>query len=300
MFKKLIPYIESLRLKTLPLACSGILFSGFYAYDRGIFDVTILLLALLTAISLQIISNLANDIGDFKKGADDTDRLGPLRGIQKGELTVIQLQYMLIACIVIVLISGCALIVHANFVILSWNTLIFIILGALSIFAAIGYTLGKCSYGYYGWGDIFVFLFFGWLAVAGSYFLYSNNIEVWLLLPASAIGLLATAVLNLNNLRDVESDTRHKKRTFIVQIGKEKGFYYHLFLTVFPFIVMMCFNLLVVKKWSAFLFIILLPVFIFHLVRVKKSSGKILNRQFPILIVLTFLFSLCCGVGLLL
>lgn len=218
-------WFETARPKTLPLAVAIILTGSALAQWRGQFHLGITLLCLLTATLLQIVSNFANDYGDHQKGSDTTERIGPLRGIQQGNLTATQLRHGLIAVILASFISGASLIALAYE---SVNDLIvFAGLGLLAIVAAITYTVGKKPYGYLGLGDVSVFLFFGLLAVCGTYYLQAHHLSADIFLPAAACGFLSTAVLNINNLRDIEQDKKAGKNTLIVRIGAENGRKYH-------------------------------------------------------------------------
>lgn len=197
-------WIESLRLRTLPLACASVITGSALAWWQGHFSLSIASLALLTTALLQILSNLANDYGDALKGSDTPARIGPLRGMQKGAISPQQMRVALLLTVVLTLLSGITLIVRAC---QSLNDILgFIALGAVAIVAAIAYTVGKKPYGYLGLGDASVLIFFGWLGVTGSYYLQAHNLPVMLFLPATACGLMAVAVLNVNNMRDIESD----------------------------------------------------------------------------------------------
>lgn len=218
-------WVETARPKTLPLALAIILTGAALAQWSGKFHLGITLLCLITATLLQIVSNFANDYGDHQKGSDTAERIGPLRGIQQGKITAAELKKGLIAVIIASFLSGTALIL------LAYETLndllAFILLGILAVIAAITYTVGKKPYGYLGLGDISVFLFFGLVAVCGTYYLQAHNLPFSVFLPAAACGLLSTAVLNINNLRDVEQDKKAGKNTLIVRIGTQNGRIYH-------------------------------------------------------------------------
>ncbi|ABR73890.1 1,4-dihydroxy-2-naphthoate polyprenyltransferase [Actinobacillus succinogenes] len=221
-------WLDTARPKTLPLALAIILTGSALSQWRGSFSWSVTLLCLLTATLLQIVSNFANDYGDYQKGSDTAERIGPLRGIQQGEMTAAQLRKGLIVAITISFVSGVLLIAIAYEDIK--DLIVFGGLGLLAILAAITYTVGKKPYGYLGLGDISVFLFFGLLSVCGTYYLQTHELSGDIFLPASACGLLSTAVLNINNLRDIEQDKKAGKNTLIVRIGPEKGRIYHCFL----------------------------------------------------------------------
>ncbi|CCK09153.1 1,4-dihydroxy-2-naphthoate octaprenyltransferase [Cronobacter sakazakii 696] len=210
-------WLESLRPRTLPLAFSAILVGSALAGWQGYFDPVITLLALLTAGLLQILSNLANDYGDAVKGSDQPDRLGPLRGMQKGAITAPQMKRAIQLTVALICVSGLALVYVACHSMA--DVLGFLALGALSILAAITYTVGTRPYGYMGLGDVSVLIFFGWLSVLGSWYLQAHTLITPVWLPATACGLLAAAVLNINNLRDIDSDRRNGKNTLAVRLG---------------------------------------------------------------------------------
>ena len=202
-----------------------------YAYHQGFYDYRILGLALLTTLGLQILSNYANDYGDGVKGTD-VNRIGEKRMVAAGVITAYQMKKAVIITAIITLALALTLIYVAfgkeNFAL----SLIFILLGIGSIGAAIKYTVGSNAYGYNGLGDLFVFVFFGLVSVIGSNFLYTHFLDWKLFLPASAIGLLSVAVLNLNNLRDIENDRIAGKRTLVVKMGLEKAKIYHFSLFI--------------------------------------------------------------------
>ncbi|MCB0460506.1 MAG: 1,4-dihydroxy-2-naphthoate polyprenyltransferase [Flavobacteriaceae bacterium] len=291
-------FIKAARLRTLPLSVSGIITGSFIAASEGYFNPTILVLALLTTVGFQIISNFANDYGDGIKGTDNEHRVGPKRALQSGEispkqmLTAIKITSLitfLIALLLIYISFG-----KENFQYL----LIFLLLGILSIAAAVKYTVGAKAYGYSGFGDVFVFIFFGLLSVVGSYFLYAKNLNIWVFLPATTVGLLSVGVLNLNNLRDRESDIKSNKRTVVVKIGEEFGKYYHYYLLIASFLMALLYVIVEYKSSYQFLFIIAyIPIFK-HLYTVYSTKDcKKLDPELKKLALSTFLFSILFGLG---
>ena len=223
-------WVQAARLRTLPLSFSGIIVGTGLAVMEGQFDGTIFILALLTTVGFQVTSNFANDYGDGVKGTDNEDRIGPARAIQSGSITRGSLKKGIIISIVISMLIAIALIYLAFGLENFFYILIFFVLGLLSVWAAIKYTVGSNAYGYRGMGDLFVFLFFGLLGVLGSKFLYTKSLGWNDVLPAVAIGFLCVAVLNLNNLRDAVSDKKHGKITMVVKMGFDNGKRYHFFL----------------------------------------------------------------------
>ncbi|CAK4069862.1 1,4-dihydroxy-2-naphthoate polyprenyltransferase [Vibrio sp. MarTm2] len=223
-------WLDAARPKTLPLALVSILTGSVLAYSTHQFSFPVALLAFITATLLQILSNLANDYGDAVKGTDNEKRLGPMRAIQSGEVSQSAMKSAIIINIVLTMVSGMALVLYALDSLQS--ILAFIGLGVLAIVAAIAYTVGNKPYGYVGLGDVSVFIFFGLLGVAGTFFLHTGVIAPLLTLPAIGCGLLAVAVLNINNMRDIENDEECGKRTVAVRLGQHKAKQYHSLLLV--------------------------------------------------------------------
>ena len=252
-------YFKAARLRTLPLSVSGIIVGAGLAISEGYFDTLIFVLALLTTIGFQVISNFANDYGDGIKGTDNEDRVGPKRAIQSGEITPKQMLKAIIYTSIVTFIIALILIYIAfgkdDFL----NLGIFFVLGILSIAAAIKYTVGSKAYGYSGFGDVFVFMFFGLLSVLGSYYLFSKELNIINILPAFTIGFLSVGVLNLNNMRDRESDLKSNKRTLVVKIGDEMSKYYHYYLLVASLLFSVLFSTITYKSPFQFLFLILHP-----------------------------------------
>ena len=266
-------WLNAARLRTLPLSLSGILVGTALANIYGHWDLYIFILALLTTVAFQITSNFANDYGDGVKGTDNEDRIGPLRTLQSGQLSKRELKNGIRISVVIDLLLVFLLLYfsfqeeHLIYV------LLFVVFGIASIWAAIRYTVGNNAYGYKGFGDLFVFIFFGLLSVLGSMFLYTKFLMAMAILPAASIGFLSTAVLNLNNLRDIESDKKANKNTFVVNIGRSKGKAYHYTLIILAFIFMLIFIGNHFYSWkSAICLIAFVPLFI-HLRSVKKIEN---------------------------
>lgn len=262
-------WIQAARLRTLPLSVSGIIVGSAYAYYQGFSDWRIVVLALLTTLGLQVLSNYANDYGDGVKGTD-ANRIGEKRLVAAGVITAEQMKKAVIITAILTFIIALLLIYVAfgkeNFTL----SLIFILLGIGSIGAAIKYTVGKSAYGYSGFGDVFVFIFFGLVSVIGSNFLFTHFIDWKLFLPATAIGLLSVAVLNLNNMRDIENDKIAGKNTLVVKMGLKNAKIYHHFLIVLPFVLLFVFSIGINTRifLSFFVFIFFLK----HLEKVRKST----------------------------
>lgn len=294
-------YIKAARLRTLPLSVSGILIGSFIAASEGKFNWSISILALLTTIGFQIISNFANDYGDGVKGTDNDDRVGPKRAIQSGVITPNQMLFAIKISIGITLLIAIVLIYTAfgkeDFL----NSLIFFILGVGSIVAAIKYTVGKSAYGYSGFGDVFVFLFFGLLSVCGSYYLFTKSLNVTVFLPAISVGLLSVGVLNLNNMRDKESDEKSGKNTLVVKMGSKQAKYYHYYLLISAFLFSVLYTLIHYQSIVQFIYLIAFIPIAFHFKTVYKNTvPKLLDPELKKLALSTFLFSILFGLGLIL
>lgn len=269
MINNIKPWIQAARLRTLPLSVSGIIVGSAYAYHQGFSDWRIVVLALLTTLGLQVLSNYANDYGDGVKGTD-ANRIGEKRLVAAGIISAKQMKRAVLITANITFILALGLIYIAfgkeNFVL----SLIFILLGISSIGAAIKYTVGKGAYGYSGFGDVFVFVFFGWVSVIGSNFLFTHSIDWKLFLPASSIGLLSVAVLNLNNMRDIENDTIAGKNTLVVKMGLNWAKKYQEACIAMASILFIVFCIVV--KVSAIPVIIINIPLLLHIGKIKKSE----------------------------
>lgn len=291
-------WLDAFRLRTLPLSVSGIILGSCLAYFKGHFSLSIFILALLTTIALQILSNLANDYGDGVKGTDNQDRIGPQRAIQSGAILPSQMLKAIKINVLIVVVLAFTLIYRA----FGWEHLlyagVFFVLAGLSIYAALKYTMGKSAYGYRGLGDIFVFLFFGLLSVMGTYFLYLKHLDYILILPAVALGLLSTGVLNLNNMRDIASDARAGKNTLACKLGAQRAKRYHLCLMIGA---MLCIALFATLYYHSIFNLLGLLSFIPLLKHVRVVyNNKIpqnLDPELKKLALATFLLSVLVGIG---
>lgn len=283
-------WIQAARLRTLPLSVSGIIVGSAYAYHQGFSDWRIVVLALLTTLGLQVLSNYANDYGDGVKGTD-ANRIGEKRLVAAGVITAEQMKKAVIITAILTFIIALLLIYIAfgkeNFAL----SLIFILLGIGSIGAAIKYTVGKSAYGYSGFGDLFVFIFFGLVSVIGSNFLFTHFIDWKLFLPATAIGLLSVAVLNLNNMRDIENDKIAGKNTLVVKMGLENAKKYQYFLIITATVLFMFFEVLL--NLQSLVVIVCFVLFTNHIFFVKKNSiPKEFDSQLKVVALGTFIISL--------
>jgi 1,4-dihydroxy-2-naphthoate octaprenyltransferase len=225
-------WLNAARPRTLPLAFSAILTGGSLAWSHGQFRWPVFALSMVTAVLLQILSNFANDFGDFSKGADSQHRVGPARTMQSALISKREMTAAIVTTVALTLVAGYALLAISIREKASGVFLLFVLLGLLAVAAAIFYTVGRRPYGYHGYGDVSVFLFFGLTGVAGSFYLHANGLEPEVLLIASAVGLLSTGVLNINNMRDSESDRLAGKRTLVARIGIPWAKRYHAGLVI--------------------------------------------------------------------
>ena len=289
-------WLHAARLRTLPLSLSGIIVGTGLAAVLGAFDGQIFAFALLTTIGFQVLSNFANDLGDSQKGTDNAQRVGPARAIQSGQLSAAQMKVGMWVIGGFSLLSALYLI-KLSVPNLSANAIYFyIVLAVACIAAAITYTVGKNAYGYHGLGDIMVFIFFGLVSVIGVFMLFGEAFEWIVLFPAISIGLWSTAVLNLNNLRDIHNDAQMNKRTMVVKLGFNKAKYYHVFLVSFGMATwFFTIYLLAVSAMNYYLFIALLPSlgFALHLQKVVQNTEPAsLDPELKKVALLTFFSSI--------
>jgi len=296
--EKIKPWISAFRLRTLPLSVSGIIVGSCLAYYNGAFNISIFIFALLATISLQVLSNLANDYGDGVKGTDNEDRIGPERALQSGKITPEEM-FSAIRINILIVILFVFLLIYSSFGSQYFlYAMLFFALGGLSIYAAVKYTIGESAYGYRAFGDIMVFLFFGLLSVIGTYFLYMKQLDHVLFLPALAIGLLSTGVLNLNNMRDIASDTSANKITIAVKLGLKKAKFYHMALVLGAMILSLVFGILYYRTATNFLFVIAFIPLSIHLRAVfKAKEPSVLDPQLKVLALSTFLLAILLGIG---
>ena len=295
-------WIQAARLRTLPLSVSGIIVGSMYALANPtdnvltpteVFNWRIFGFAILTTLGLQILSNFANDYGDGMKGTDNEDRVGPKRAIQSGVISPEAMKRAIIITSLLTLLSAVLLIYYAFADTNIWYSLFFLALGILSIVSAIRYTVGNTAYGYRGYGDLFVFVFFGLVSTLGVNFLYSKQLDFVLFLPASAIGLLSVGVLNLNNMRDEASDRKSNKNTIVVKIGAAKAKRYHYFLVITAMVLVVVFALLSHFHFDQYLFLLAYIPLTKHLINVyKNQEPRLLDPELKILALSTFALSI--------
>ena len=293
-------YITSFRLRTLPLSLSGVLLGSLLAASDGYFKISTFAWVMLTATALQILSNLANEVGDLSKGTDNEHRLGPIRSAQSGALSGREMIRAMIVVGGIAVITGSLLIHEAFRDLLNWKSISLFVAGGASIVAAIKYTVGDNAYGYRGLGDLFVFIFFGLVSVMGSYFAMSGVLPWICVLPAAAIGFLSSGVLNMNNIRDIENDSVCGKRTIPVILGIQGAKIYHFVITLLAVICLVLYSMLHSAGWTGYLFLLTLPLLVMHLKSVYRGEGRALDSQLKFLSITTLLIALLLGFGQLL
>ena len=290
-------YLKSMRLRTLPLSLAGVLMGSFLAVADYKVPAAVVLLVCLTTILLQILANLANELGDVQHGTDTADRVGPEYGLNSGGLTVGQMKGCIGVILALCIASGLAMIWVSFGTLFCMESLILIILGAAAIFAAMRYTMGRNPYGYRAMGDLFVFLFVGVTAVLGAYFVCAHTLHGWLLLlPASAIGLFSVGVLNVNNIRDMKTDAPNRV-TVAMKLGLHGARIYQTVLICLGWICMIAYTLLRFPDWRHWLFVLTLPLYIIHLRGVWTNEERALDKYLPMLVMSTFIFALLTGIG---
>ena len=277
-------YIQSFRLRTLPLSMSGIILGCGLAAEQvpvGTHFWVVFTLAIMTTLSLQILSNLSNELGDAVRGTDDGQTARVAYGLQAGSITYGEMRGLITAFVCFAVISGTALVWAAFGTLFNWLSIVFLLLGLSAIIGAMTYTLGKHNYGYKGWGDLGVFVFFGLLSTMGSFYLQAQTLTVDVCLSAVAIALPIVGVLNLNNIRDMDNDLKHGKRTFASLLGKKGGKMYHTVLISGCMILFASIG----HYWA----LLVTPVLIWHLYYIFTNEGDRLDLQMPVLMFTTII-----------
>lgn len=297
---KLNSWIKAFRLRTLPLALASIIMGSLLAIHDGTYRWMVIILAAVTTILLQVLSNLANDYGDSVKGTDNEGRLGPTRTVQGGEISHEQMKKAVIIFTSLSLLSGVWLL-YATFGEKIGTALVFFFLGLAAIAAAIKYTIGKNAYGYSGLGDLFVFIFFGLAGVFGTYYLNTLHFNWEIFLPAISVGLMSTGMLNLNNMRDIDNDIRSGKHTLASALGIHKAKIYHLLLIGVALATALIYITLNYSSPWNLLFLITVPLFIKDLMGIfNQQDQKHLDPYLRKSALSTLLFSILFGVGMIL
>ena len=287
-----------MRLRTLPLSMAGVLLGILLAVADWKVDIYVAILIVLTTVSLQILSNLSNELGDVLRGTDTADRQGPEYGLNGGGMTIKDMKVLIGVFIGLCIVFGTAMTWRAFGTLLDLTPIMVLVLGAAAIAGAMKYTLGHNPYGYRAKGDIYVFLFFGLVAVLGAYFVCTKGLGLhWkLLLPASGIGFFSVGVLNVNNIRDMETD-RATRTTVAIKLGERKAKIYQSVLIGLGWVCMIAYCLLCWPSWWHWMWALTLPLYILHLRGVWTRSGKALDPMLPLLVMSTFALSLLMGIG---
>jgi 1,4-dihydroxy-2-naphthoate octaprenyltransferase len=269
MAKSIKPWIAAARLRTLPLALSGIVLGSLLAKADGNGSWVMFGLCVITATLYQILSNFANDLGDGVRGTD-SQRDGEARMVGSGVITAHAMKRVVVVTSIIALLLSALLIWYATERLDENLFVVFAVLAILSVLAALGYTLGKRPYGYMRLGEIMVFFFFGWVAVAGTYTITTGSFNPQVLWAASAIGLLASGVLNLNNIRDIHTDLSHGKKTVANALGFRYARVYHYILIILALDCVFVYNWMSDANWTRNLFFLAIPALLLHMLKVSK------------------------------
>jgi 1,4-dihydroxy-2-naphthoate octaprenyltransferase len=288
--------VASMRLRTLPLSTGGVILGILLATADFKVDLWVAVLIVLTTVCLQILSNLSNELGDVLHGTDTEDRQGPQYGLNSGVLSIGEMKVLIGIFVALCIISGTAMTLLSFGTLWDITPILVLLMGAAAIMGAMKYTLGRNPYGYRGLGDVYVFLFFGLVAVMGSYFVASHTLFWRLLLPGAAVGCFSVGVLNVNNIRDMKTDAANRV-TVAIRLGERKAKIYQTILIVLGWLFMLVYCQLRMFSWWHYLFVITLPLFILHLRGVWKREGKQLDPMLPLLVMSTFLFCLLAGIG---
>jgi 1,4-dihydroxy-2-naphthoate polyprenyltransferase len=293
------PWIEAARPRTLPLALSCILMGCFLSLSSGSFSWSVAVLSILTTVLLQVLSNFANDYGDAVNGKDTAIRQGPSRAVQSGRISPSSMRNAIVLFSILALISGVLLLAIALRNAPANSFFVFLGLGIACIIAAITYTAGKRPYGYVGLGDLSVLAFFGWVGVLGSSYLHTLSWNWNLLLPATSCGLFAVAVLNINNIRDIESDKSTGKNSIPVRLGRGKAVIYHWTILVIGMACMILYAILHFNGYPSLLFLLSFPLFIKNGLAVARlKNATALDPYLKQMALSTLLFVVLFGIGI--
>ncbi len=288
--------IASMRLRTLPLSTGGVLLGILLATADYKVDLWVAVLIVLTTVFLQILSNLSNELGDVLHGTDTAERKGPQYGLNSGVLAIREMKVLIGIFVGLCILSGTAMTFYSFGTLWDMTSILVLLMGAAAIMGAMKYTLGRNPYGYRGLGDVYVFLFFGLVAVLGGYFVSCHTLFWRLILPGAAVGCFSVGVLNVNNIRDMETDAANRV-TVAIRLGERKAKAYQTVLVVLGWVLMLAYCQLRMFSWWHYLFVLTLPLFILHLRGVWKRTGKALDPMLPLLVTATFLFCVLAGIG---
>ena len=287
-----------MRLRTLPLSMAGVILGILLAVADYKVDALAAVLIVLTTVCLQILSNLSNELGDVLRGTDTAEREGPGYGLNTGEMTVGQMKVLIGVFVGLCVVFGALMTWRAFGTLWGLTPILVLMLGAAAIAGAMKYTLGRNPYGYRAKGDIYVFLFFGLVAVLGAYFVCTQGVGLtWkLLLPAAGIGCFSVGVLNVNNIRDMKTDAANRV-TVAIKLGEHRAKVYQTVLICLGWCFMIAYTLLSWPDWRHWIWVITLPLYILHLRGVWTRTGRSLDPMLPLLVMSTFALSLLMGLG---
>ncbi len=295
---KLKASLESMRLRTLPLSMAGVLLGILLAVADWKVDLWTAVLIVITTVCLQILSNLSNELGDVLRGTDTAERQGPQYGLNSGEMTVRDMKVLIGIFVGLCIVFGTAMTWRAFGTLWGMTPILVLMLGAAAIMGAMKYTLGHNPYGYRAKGDIYVFLFFGLVAVMGAYFVCTKGVGLhWkLLLPAAGVGCFSVGVLNVNNIRDMKTDAANRV-TVAIKLGAHRARIYQTVLICLGWVCMAAYCLLCWPSWWHWLWVLTLPLYVLHLHGVWTREDRALDPMLPLLVLSTFALSLLMGIG---
>ncbi|MDO5524230.1 MAG: 1,4-dihydroxy-2-naphthoate octaprenyltransferase [Bacteroidia bacterium] len=295
-------WLSAFRLRTLFLAAAGVLLASGLAWHEGHFSATTFALALALAVSIQILSNLANDLGDYQKGTDTTGkRQGPTRAVQSGKISPRQMKTAIGIFIGIVAAIGLTLVLYSAEHYTQSSVFILLGIGLICILSALFYTIGKYAYGYVGWGDFFAFLFFGPVAVIGTYFLHIHSFDFQPVLPSVGLGFISAMILNVNNMRDIENDRASGKITVASKLGLKNAKIYHTLLTFGMFTCFLQYSYMYAPSpWYRYLYVIVFLFQFYILTQVHKKKGRELDPYLKLTsmagLLLAVVFIICINI----
>ena len=295
---KLKASLESMRLRTLPLSMAGVLLGILLAVADWKVDLWTAVLIVITTVCLQILSNLSNELGDVLRGTDTAERQGPQYGLNSGEMTVRDMKVLIGIFVGLCIVFGTAMTWRAFGTLWGMTPTLVLMLGAAAIMGAMKYTLGHNPYGYRAKGDIYVFLFFGLVAVMGAYFVCTKGVGLhWkLLLPAAGVGCFSVGVLNVNNIRDMKTDAANRV-TVAIKLGAHRARIYQTVLICLGWACMAAYCLLCWPSWWHWLWVLTLPLYVLHLHGVWTREDRALDPMLPLLVLSTFALCLLMGIG---
>lgn len=290
--------IQSMRLRTLPLSMAGVLLGILLAVADWKVDPWTAVLIVLTTVCLQILSNLSNELGDVLRGTDTAERQGPQYGLNGGGMTIADMKTLIGVFIGLCVVFGTAMTWRAFGTLWDLTPIMVLLLGAAAIAGAMKYTLGPNPYGYRAKGDIYVFLFFGLVAVLGAYFVCTKGMGLhWkLLLPAAGVGCFSVGVLNVNNIRDMATDAANRV-TVAIKLGEHNAKIYQTVLICVGWACMAAYCLLCWPSWWHWMWAVTLPLYLIHLRGVWTRTGRALDPMLPLLVMSTFALCLLMGIG---